>query len=68
MRGASRLHSATLEEDRMPSTREQLANALDHPIMFTLVVTMVVVAWCAIFTWAFKAANLPGPAALFQHP
>ena len=52
----------------MATNREQLANALDHPIMFTLVVTMVVVAWCAIFTWLFKAANLPGPAALFQHP
>lgn len=48
--------------------REELANALDHPIMFTLLLTFVVVAWMAIFTWAFKAMNMPGPAALFQHP
>lgn len=47
---------------------EQVREALDHPIFFSLVITLVVVAWMAIFTWGFKAANLPGPAALFQHP
>ena len=50
------------------ASRAELANSLDHPIVFTLLITIVVVAWCAIFTWAFKAANMPGPAALFQHP
>lgn len=45
-----------------------LRESLDHPIFFTFVITIVVVAWMAILTWAFKAANLPGPAALFQHP
>jgi hypothetical protein len=45
-----------------------VVEALDHPIFFSLVLTVVVVAWMAIATWAFKAANLPGPAALFQHP
>lgn len=48
--------------------REEVLEALDHPIFFSLVLTVVVVAWMAIFTWLFKAANLPGPAALFQHP
>lgn len=48
--------------------RERAAAALDHPIFFSLVVTLVVVAWMAIFTWAFKAMHMPGPAALFQHP
>lgn len=48
--------------------RDELAQALDHPIFFSLVVTLVVVAWMAIATWAFKAAGMPGPAALFQHP
>lgn len=43
-------------------------DALDHPILFSLIITVLVVAWCAILTWGFKAANLPGPAALFQHP
>jgi heme/copper-type cytochrome/quinol oxidase subunit 2 len=46
----------------------EVVEALDHPIFFSIVITIVVVAWMAIFTWAFKAANLPGPAALFQHP
>lgn len=50
------------------STRSELADALDHPIFFTLVITIVVVAWMSIFTWAFKAMGLPGPAALMQHP
>jgi hypothetical protein len=48
--------------------RDELASALDHPIFFSIVITLVVVAWMSIFTWAAKAANLPGPAALFQHP
>lgn len=52
----------------MAKKREEIASALDHPIFFSLVMTIVVVAWMSIFTWAFKAAGLPGPAALFQHP
>lgn len=45
-----------------------VVEALDHPIFFSIVITLVVVAWMALFTWGFKAMNLPGPAALFQHP
>lgn len=52
----------------MARRRDELAEALDHPIFFSLVITLVVVAWMAVLTWAFKAANLPGAAALFQHP
>jgi hypothetical protein len=48
--------------------KEEILDGLDHPIFFTFVLTMVIVAWMAIITWGFKAANLPGPAALFQHP
>lgn len=47
---------------------DRLAEALDHPVFFSLVMTLVVVGWMAVLTWGFKAANLPGPAALFQHP
>lgn len=47
---------------------DSVAQALDHPIFFSLVVTLCVVAWMALATWGFKAAGLPGPAALFQHP
>lgn len=50
------------------ASRNEIAGALDHPIFFSLVITLVVVGWMALFTWGFKAAGLPGPAALFQHP
>jgi hypothetical protein len=50
------------------ASRSEIASALDHPIFFSFVVTLVVVGWMALLTWAAKAANLPGPAALFQHP
>jgi hypothetical protein len=56
------------EEAAPVAERDELLEALDHPIFFSIVITLVVVAWMAIFTWGFKALNLPGPAALFQHP
>lgn len=46
----------------------ELAEALDHPIFFLLVVSIGVVSMLSLMTWGAKAANLPGPAALFQHP
>ncbi len=52
----------------MAGTADKLANSLDHPIFFTMVLAVVVAAWLAIFTWAAKAANMPGPASFFQHP
>jgi hypothetical protein len=51
----------------MPN-RNEVASALDHPIFFSFVVTLCVVGWLALLTWGAKAANLPGPAALFQNP
>lgn len=48
--------------------RNELAEALDHPIFFSFVITLAVVAWMAILSWGFKAAGMPGPAGLFQHP
>lgn len=46
----------------------ELRDALDHPVFFVFVMTVAVVSLAAIFVWLFKAAGLPGPAALFQHP
>jgi hypothetical protein len=43
-------------------------DALDHPIIFVILMTVAVSCMMAVFTWGSKAANLPGPAALFQHP
>lgn len=48
--------------------RGEVLEALDHPIFFSLLITLVVVCWMAFFTWGFKAIGWPGPAALFQHP
>lgn len=45
-----------------------MAEALDHPIFFSFVIALTTVGWLAILTWGAKAANLPGPAALLQHP
>lgn len=47
---------------------DELAGALDHPIFFTLAITLAVVGWMSLLTWGFKAAHLPGPAGLVQHP
>jgi hypothetical protein len=45
-----------------------MRDALDHPVFFAVVITVVVVSLSAIFSWGFKAMNMPGPAGLFQHP
>lgn len=42
-----------------------VADALDHPIFFAIVMTIVVFSLAAILRWGFKAAHLPGPAAVF---
>lgn len=46
----------------------EFLDALDHPIVFVVLMTVAVACTMAIATWGFKSANLPGPAALFQHP
>lgn len=46
----------------------ELTEALDHPIFFLLVISIGVVCMLAVLTWAAKAANLPGLAALAQNP
>lgn len=48
--------------------RGEFRSSLDHPIFFTLVVALVVVAWLSLIGWAAKAAGLPGLAGLVQHP
>ena len=51
----------------MAGRASELADALDHPIFFTLVVALVVAGWLAIFTWLAKANDLPGLAAVTEH-
>lgn len=50
------------------ASRNEFLDALDHPVFFSLVIALTTVGWLALMTWGAKAANLPGPAALFQHP
>lgn len=47
---------------------DELVEALDHPIFFLLVISIGVVCMLSILTWGAKALDLPGPAALLQHP
>lgn len=46
----------------------EIADALDHPIFFLIVLSIGVVCMLAILSWGAKAANLPGISALLQHP
>lgn len=45
-----------------------IRDSLDHPVFFVLVITVAVVCMASLISWGFKAANMPGPAGLFQHP
>jgi hypothetical protein len=46
----------------------KVLDALDHPIVFVFFITLAVLGMSSLLTWGFKAAGLPGPAALSQHP
>jgi len=45
-----------------------LVDTLDHPIPYVLAMTVAIMCMAALLTWGFKAAHMPGPASLFQHP
>lgn len=47
---------------------KKVLDGLDHPIVFVLFMTFAVCGTMALLTWAFKAAGMPGPAAMVQHP
>jgi O-antigen/teichoic acid export membrane protein len=40
----------------------------DHPLMFALSITLIVIPMMALLTALFKYLNWPGPASLVQHP
>jgi hypothetical protein len=40
----------------------------DHPLLFALAITMVVLGASSLITWGAKAAGLHGLASLAQHP
>lgn len=41
---------------------------LDHPILFLVFLMLALKGTEAVVTWGAKKANLPGLAALVQHP
>jgi hypothetical protein len=43
-------------------------DSLDHEITFVFFASLAIVGALAFMTWASKAANIPGLAALTQHP
>lgn len=47
---------------------KELLNKLDHPLLFLFFLLLALTGLQAVLTWAFKEFNLPGPAALAQHP
>jgi hypothetical protein len=46
----------------------KLLDAVDHPLMFILFVTLAVNGMNALATHLFKQMGWTGPAAFFQHP
>lgn len=45
-----------------------MRDALDHPVMFVLFLTLAVAGMASILTWGAKASGHSGAAVLFQHP
>ncbi len=46
----------------------EFLNSLDHPVVFVFLMAIAIACALAVMTAGAKAAGLPGPAALFQHP
>lgn len=46
----------------------EFRDSLDHPVVFVVLISIAVICMTSMFTWGAKAANLPGLAALTQHP
>lgn len=42
-----------------------MPEAMDHWIIFSFAIALLVAFWFAVLRWAFKAANVPGAANLF---
>lgn len=47
---------------------ESFLDTIDHPLVFALAITFMVVPIMALMTVLFKYLNMPGPASLFQTP
>jgi hypothetical protein len=52
----------------MAKESAKLVEALDHPIIFILFVTLAVCGMSTMLTWGFKSLGWSGPAAVVQHP
>lgn len=56
------------EGERVTSKASHLLELADHPLLFALAMTMMVVPMMALLTALFKWLGWSGPAALVQHP
>lgn len=57
------------EGERSPTGAvSRFIELIDHPLVFALAITLMVVPIMALLTVAFKALGWPGPASLVQTP
>jgi hypothetical protein len=44
----------------------RIVDLADHPLLFALSITLMVIAMSALLYWLFERLGLPGPATLFR--
>lgn len=48
--------------------KEKFLETIDHPFVFAIALTFVIVPMMALMNWGFTELGWPGPAALFKNP
>ena len=56
------------EGERVSGKMGRIVELMDHPLLFALAITLMVVPMMALLTALFKWLGWAGPAALVQHP
>lgn len=50
------------------SRLNSMLEVADHPLVFSLAITFMVIFWMAMLTFLFQYLGWTGPASLSQHP
>lgn len=56
------------EGEKASGKMSRIVELIDHPLLFALAMTLMVVPMMALLTALFKYLGWAGPAALVQHP
>lgn len=56
------------EGEKVGAKAGRFVDLADHPLMFAMSITFIVIAMSALLNWGFTALGWPGPAGLFKHP